>query len=136
MLKMQDQDEAFLAPPQVYELSRLATFKSYQQLKEFAEKREAFGIVRWLPRVSLFSDGAALILPGDDLYFNNEIVNSSSNASAKLSSLSEARSKLDCFNRIELQLPSAKAYCNVIINCGHCSPITYSQPEPVLLSSL
>ena len=134
MLKLFDENKAFLAPPQVYELSRLANFRYYQNLKEFCKKREVLGVAQWLPQLEIFKDGAALILPGDEMYFKTEDINIKN--VSRLPSLNETRNKLTHFNRIELNLPNAKAYCNVIINCGQCSPITYSQHVPALFSSL
>ena len=64
MLDEQDKGNAFLAPPQVYELSRLANFPSYQGLKSFAEKREFLGCQRWTPQLIGHRDGAVLVLPG------------------------------------------------------------------------
>jgi hypothetical protein len=61
------QAKAFIAPPQIYELSRLANFRQFQELKNFAIYREQFGIERWTYYVDGLQDGALLALPGKSL---------------------------------------------------------------------
>ncbi|PRD32760.1 UNVERIFIED_CONTAM: nudt19 [Trichonephila clavipes] len=53
----------FLAPPQVYELSRMIPLQSYHDLKKFAKKRELLGCERWMPIISTAIDGAVSYLP-------------------------------------------------------------------------
>jgi len=53
-----------LSPPQVYELSRLLNFNSIEEISEFSDTRQKFGIDRWIPIVSMYSDGAISTLPG------------------------------------------------------------------------
>lgn len=54
----------FLAPPQVYEMSRLASIPSYAHLARFAREREFLGVDRWLPVIGAASDGVVSLLPG------------------------------------------------------------------------
>ena len=49
-LKMHSEEKIWLAPPQFYELSRLAAFESYQDLKDFSQERaENFSVEVWFP---------------------------------------------------------------------------------------
>lgn len=65
MLEDNSTNSIFLAPPQVYELSRLIPIQSYHELREFARKREPKGCERWLPIISTALDGALSLLPGN-----------------------------------------------------------------------
>lgn len=65
MLTEHLQTKAFIAPPQIYELSRLANFRQYEELKNFSMHREQFGIERWTYYVNGLADGALLALPGE-----------------------------------------------------------------------
>lgn len=49
--------KAFIAPPQIYELSRLANFRDYASLLDFAIKREKYGIERWSYQINGMQDG-------------------------------------------------------------------------------
>lgn len=69
MLSEHLQAKAFIAPPQIYELSRLANFRQYEELKNFSMHREQFGIERWTYYVNGLADGALLALPGDFILF-------------------------------------------------------------------
>ena len=54
----------FLAPPQVYEMSRLATMNSFNNLSKLARERESLGVERWMPVVGAANDGVVALLPG------------------------------------------------------------------------
>lgn len=54
----------FLAPPQVYEMSRLATMSSFNNLSKLARERERLGVERWMPVVGAANDGVVALLPG------------------------------------------------------------------------
>ncbi|OXU25762.1 hypothetical protein TSAR_016264 [Trichomalopsis sarcophagae] len=57
-----------LPPPQLYELSTIAKYKSLDNLTQFAIERGKKGAELYLPvRVNL-SDGAVHLLPGDSMY--------------------------------------------------------------------
>lgn len=64
MLEEHSQEKIFLAPPQVYELSRIHNLSNFNSVQDFASKRQTFGIERWLPVISTYSDGALSVLPG------------------------------------------------------------------------
>ena len=60
--------EFWLAPPQVYELSRLLNFRDQQDLAQFSAIRHQEGLTTWLPVRMECDDGMLSILPGDSLY--------------------------------------------------------------------
>ena len=55
--------ELWLAPPQVYELSRLKNFPNYDKLKKFCEERSKNGLITWMPYIIPVGDGAVSIYP-------------------------------------------------------------------------
>ena len=105
-----------LAPPQVYELSRIRNFNSLNGLKEFASGRESLGIERWCASVTGLDDGALFALPGDECFgitLNTD--------TSDLPTLTQMRRK--SMNRMELRVPICiPVFQNVILNCGHIPP--------------
>ncbi|XP_012303868.1 acyl-coenzyme A diphosphatase NUDT19 [Aotus nancymaae] len=63
--------EIWLAPPQFYEVRRLANFASLSDLHRFCLDRALEGPERWLPIILLTADGTLHILPGDELYLED-----------------------------------------------------------------
>jgi len=64
MLEEHYQERVFLAPPQVYELSRIHNLPNFKSVQEFALKRQTMGVERWLPVISTYNNGALSVLPG------------------------------------------------------------------------
>lgn len=120
MLEEHQQKRAVLAPPQVYELSRLSTFRSFDQLRNHARSREKQGVERWCANITGLKDGALLALPGDDFYEAGPEVNSK-----YLPTIQEVRLKSKYLNRIELRAPTMTAVCNIKLPYGHESPVSY-----------
>ena len=58
----------WLAPPQIWEISRMSNFCKFEDLKSFAKERECHGCETWLPVLKLCSDGHYSVYPGDDMY--------------------------------------------------------------------
>lgn len=112
--------KCFLAPPQVYELSRLCNFDTLNDLSSFAKERESHGIERWCANVTGLADGALLALPNDECF--NLTIDSS-----HLPTLEEMRRPV--MNRMELRAPVFTPVCkNVTFPCGHVAPINV-KPE-------
>ncbi|KAM9607562.1 acyl-coenzyme A diphosphatase NUDT19 [Trichechus inunguis] len=63
--------EIWLAPPQFYEIRRLANFASLSDLHKFCLDHALEGRERWLPITLLTADGALQLLPGDELYLED-----------------------------------------------------------------
>lgn len=116
VLMEQLKGSAFLAPPQVYELSRLSNFTQISQLKLFSLERESKGIERWCANVTGLADGALLALPGDDCF--DLTLNSD-----QLPTLADM--KRENMNRLELRAPIFFPICtsSVQLSCGHVRPI-------------
>ena len=57
-----------LAPPQVYELTRMRTVSAMSELRDFSKRLEPMGVNTWLPVIYPCSDGFVSVLPGDELY--------------------------------------------------------------------
>lgn len=107
--------KSFLAPPQVYELARLANFTTLAELSAFASDREGLGIERWCANVTGLADGALLALPRDECF--NLTIDSS-----QLPTLDQM--KRPVMNRMELRAPVFLPVCqNVTFPCGHVAPI-------------
>ena len=64
ILQEHHRQQSWLAPPQIYELSRLCRFADISELAKFAEQREQIGMARWLPVRMNCTDGMITALPG------------------------------------------------------------------------
>lgn len=129
MLEEHIQSRIFLAPPQVYELSRIHKLENFDQVKKFAEERQVEGTERWLPVISTYKDGALSLLPGDDMYPETPDIIGRKPVPDYPQTLMEMRARSKVFNRIELCGPTCMSFCNTQLANGHLSPITYPGPE-------
>ncbi|RWS06891.1 Nucleoside diphosphate-linked moiety X motif 19-like protein, partial [Dinothrombium tinctorium] len=136
MLEEHVQEKVFLAPPQVYELSRIKNLTSFSSMKDFAEKRQQHGTERWLPVLATYKDGALSLLPGDDLYPKIPDVIGRKPVPDFPQTLSEMRAKAVSINRIELRGPTCVALCNQTLSCGQLIPVTYTHLQGTLQSML
>jgi len=119
-----------LAPPQVYEMSRLANFSSVDELRAFSDKRKSKGLIRLFPQLGITSDGKRLsFMQGDDLY---PIDMNEEDSDVPLRKFSETaaqlRSKCKNLHRAEWdyidgQFRNAKVYMSIPVPCGHISPL-------------
>ncbi|XP_053211358.1 acyl-coenzyme A diphosphatase NUDT19-like [Panonychus citri] len=134
LLELHMQKKAFLAPPQVYELSRLSNFTDYQELMKFSSDREPNGVERWIPLMNGYQDGSTLFLPGDDMYETIKTKSNDNQSIRSMPTLEQARSSVTNLNRIEFRVPIFQAFCNIKLNCGQISPLTFS--SNILKSSL
>jgi hypothetical protein len=80
--------DILLAPPQVFELSRLKNIKDFDELKKFAFERQELGLEQWMPRIilrdsqtnmDLFKSEFVVTLPGDSHAINSWSKNSKLN---------------------------------------------------------
>lgn len=55
----------WLAPPQVYEISRFLNFQCYEKLKRFASQRGKKGLDHYFPVMINASNGKVSLLPGE-----------------------------------------------------------------------
>ncbi|XP_074604499.1 acyl-coenzyme A diphosphatase NUDT19-like [Brevipalpus obovatus] len=131
MIRKHAEDGIFLAPPQVYELSRIDNLPDFRTIRTFARERERYGVQQWMPVMATFTDGICSLLPGDDLYpvkldlFGNKpLLNYSV-------SMNESRSLAINLNRIKLQNGVFSCVCNQRLTCGHLSPISDLTIKPL-----
>ncbi|KAI1281965.1 Nucleoside diphosphate-linked moiety X motif 19 [Halotydeus destructor] len=137
MLDEHIQERVFLAPPQVYELSRVHKLSSYLDVKHFTHDRQKQGTERWLPVIATYEDGALSVLPGDDFYPAEPDMIGTKPVPDYPQTVDEMYRKSKNVNRIVLKGPTCKALCNIELNCGHLSPITYPEPsDPATQSSM
>ncbi|XP_035205052.1 nucleoside diphosphate-linked moiety X motif 19-like isoform X1 [Stegodyphus dumicola] len=136
MLEDNSTHTVFLAPPQVYELSRLIPLQSYHELKQFAKKREPNGCERWMPIIATAIDGAVSLLPGDDLFPEEPDYEGVQKPVEFPHALEDLRSRSKNLHRMEIRGPQCTMYCNVSPSCGHLQPLTYKSSQPVIQSFL
>lgn len=129
MLEEHTQERVFLAPPQVYELSRIYHLSNFREVEQFVSKRTNQGNQRWLPVLSTYKDGAISALPGDSMYPEDPDLIGKKPVPDYPQSLQEMRDKSPVLNRIELRGPTCTSFCNISLPYGHLSPITYPQPS-------
>ena len=63
-----DSEKIELAPPQVYELTRMAKFGEMSALKKAVLSGQSNGVESMMPVIYACRDGVLSALPGDDLY--------------------------------------------------------------------
>lgn len=114
--------EVFLAPPQVYELSRLSNFYEFDVLRQFAAERQTLGVDRWLPVISTYQDGAVALLPGDEFYPDQPDIMGRKPVPDNPETLAEYGTKAKVLNRLEIRGPVCIARSNITLPCGHLSP--------------
>ncbi|XP_054720302.1 acyl-coenzyme A diphosphatase NUDT19-like isoform X2 [Uloborus diversus] len=136
MLEDNSTNAVFLAPPQVYELSRMIPIQSYHELKEFAKNREPKGCERWLPIISTTMDGALSLLPGDDLYPKEPDYKGISKPVEFPYAIEDLRTQSKNLHRMEIHGPQCTMYCNITPSCGHLQPLTYRSSAPIVQSFL
>lgn len=119
--------ELWLAPPQVYELSRLLNFSEQEELDEFSCARHGAGCRTWLPIRLQCQDGTISLLPGDSFYPQN--VSMISNASAKFEgTVEDCAKETEDFNRLVFRdMNDCLPIVNITPPNGHVNPRQLSQ---------
>lgn len=139
----------WLAPPQVYELSRLLNFANQDDLRQFCSIRHRKGLKSWLPVRQECSDGLISLLPGDWLYPEQpDYVGAAEKPGRFAGSLEESRTKGEGGGELPLnRLEFRDTYdCEVKVSGptqhGHVRPYSFLefqmnelQCEPVLAVS-
>lgn len=113
------QGNIWLAPPQIYELCRLAHFETSKDIKSFASTRQLSGICRWLP-VGKTSKGLMMtVLPGDALHPTSD-----TQTSAYENEREEPSPDKNDKNRMEFSSPVVcRIICNIDDPHGHRKPM-------------
>jgi len=122
--------QLWLAPPQVYELSRLINFTAQQDLAQFAANRHKEGLITWLPIRIKCDDGMLELMPGDSMYpaSPDYIGNLSQTSGVYPGLLSDSLAASEQLNRLEIR----DSYdCVPRVNCqsqhGHVHPRSYQE---------
>lgn len=123
--------KAWMAPPQIYEQSRLLRFPSLAAFESFCRRRQEASVSRWLPVTIQAEDGVASVLPGDQLYpsdesfdFNNDV------PPAFHGTLATLRASTDQHNRFEMRSASdCSLVCNIPPSNSHVAPLSIVQLE-------
>lgn len=136
MLDEHSTADVFLAPPQVYELSRLSNFHEFDHLRQFSAERQSLGVERWLPVISTYQDGAVALLPGDEFYPNEPDILGRKPVPDNPETLAEYGARAKIINRLEIRGPVCHARANIKLSCGHLKPIPHAQLEMAVLSPL
>lgn len=136
MLEEHSSNAVFLAPPQVYELSRMHHLSSYTSLQSFAQKRCIQGVEQWLPVIATAKDGALSLLPGDDMYPKKPDYFGRAPGPDYPYTLDELQARVTCAHRMNVQGPICTAFCNITPPCGHLQPLTYRPSQPIVQSYL
>ncbi|UYV83698.1 NUDT19 [Cordylochernes scorpioides] len=124
MLEDNSTGRLFLAPPQVYELSRMVHHQSFSALHNFAVRREKMGVQRWMPLIAPTEDGALSMLPGDELYpAEPDLLRQSASHPEFSLTLEQLRAKSRQLNRMEIRGPSVSIVCAMEKACGHLNPV-------------
>lgn len=117
-------EELWLAPPQVYEVSRLLNYTSYEDLKSYVKERATQGMWWWMPVIYPAKDGIIATYPGDDLYPNDPDYNGDKDVTKIDTTMYESRQNTENLHRMEQQgLFVNRCIMNVRPSCGHLQPI-------------
>lgn len=128
-LDMHYSGSGWMAPPQIYEQSRLLRLSNFEAAKRFSASREDFSLTRWLPVAVHASDGVLSVLPGDSLYpddpafdFNND------EPPAFHGTIDQLREKTVNHNRFEIRGPTdVSLICNSAPTNNHIMPLSVCQ---------
>ncbi|CAL4193058.1 unnamed protein product, partial [Meganyctiphanes norvegica] len=117
-------EKLWLAPPQVYEVSRLLNFNCFEKLKLFAESRARKGMWWWMPVMYPAKDGIIAVYPGDDLYPNDPDYLGENDVTRIDTTMYESRMDAVHLHRMEQQgLFYNRCIMNIKPSCGHLNPI-------------
>lgn len=127
-LRLHSEEKIWLAPPQVYEMSRLAAYETFGSLQKFAQERaQQYGVETWFPVFANCSDGGVALYPGDDAYpevpdfkgknETEKVMDRKNLTVAQFSSQSTRRNRMEM-----LSLHNSVINCNIQDSSGHRPP--------------
>ncbi|GAV05290.1 hypothetical protein RvY_15445 [Ramazzottius varieornatus] len=117
-----------MAPPQIYELSRLMQFESAKDLLKFAVERQKYGCDLTLPVRVRCSDGIVAIFPGDDSYPAEPDIYGKEPVLTSPKTAEELREGVIRLHRVESDLRDvARAFhFNFSLEPQHCDPMPFN----------
>ena len=127
-IKMHKDKNVWLAPPQIYELSRMRNFSQFDKLRAFVHERESKGCVSWLPLLVKCRNGTLALYPGDDLYPEKPDYHGDREEPLSFSDIdmSDASLSTPNKNRMEQYGPnSCVINCNIVDPFGHLLPVAF-----------
>ena len=117
-----------LAPPQVYEMARLANFQSQSELENFSMARSSnYGVPMYFPIPVICQDGTVFLYPGDEAYPKKPDIHGNKEVSPvvdmKEITMKDFGEQFKMRNRLETVSPSQfSVVCNIKDPSGHRTP--------------
>lgn len=109
-----------LPPPQLYEVTRLHNFNSYEELKRFSQKRGQKGMDTIFPIRISTNNGILTVFQGDDLYPEEPDYTGEQEQLVMQESIEELRNRAKNFHRFEIRSPyDIHLQINVTPKYGH-----------------
>lgn len=121
MMKLWRSGAVNLPPPQVYEVSRLLSIDSYDELEKFARERGKKGMDQLFPVRIVTKNGVLACLPGDDLYPEEPDYTGERAMLEVPESMEELRGMTQNHHRMEVKKRNFKLLVNVAPKYGHIS---------------
>ncbi|XP_011297940.1 nucleoside diphosphate-linked moiety X motif 19, mitochondrial [Fopius arisanus] len=114
-----------LAPPQHYEIGRIAKFESIDNLLDFAVERSKIGCQLICPVRAKLSDGMVFLLPGDSMYPKETNFLEKQDLDFTTMTIAEFRSTSESKNRMEVYDVEVKRVVseNIERGDGHLNPL-------------
>lgn len=116
-----------LPPPQIYEVSRLLSIDSYDDLEKFARERGKKGMDHYFPVKIFTKNGFVSCLPGDDLYPDEPDYTGEQAQLVVQESIEELRGLALNHHRMEMEKHNVKLFVNITPKYGHISLIKAMQ---------
>ncbi|XP_062404471.1 nucleoside diphosphate-linked moiety X motif 19 [Sardina pilchardus] len=125
VLQSYEAREMWIAPPQMYDLSRLCHFSDLDDLHRFAQQRSLEGCEQWLPIRLTSADCYMSLLPGDELYPEQVDMSGQSDVNMRTKkSLEELQMESSSFHRLVFHDPyTASMHVNITPKYKHLSPL-------------
>lgn len=116
LIDLHFKNEINLQLPQIYEISRMNRYQTFNELEDFTIQREQHGLTTWCPYKYTTKDGYCITYPGDDLHDNvNDVNKPSGHLDLNISELSNIN-----MNRCEVNEEQGTFLVrNNIEWCGH-----------------
>ncbi|KAH9515499.1 Nucleoside diphosphate-linked moiety X motif 19, mitochondrial [Bulinus truncatus] len=118
-----------LAPPQLYELSRLIHFTNIYDLLSLSWKHSSYRSEQWMPVIFQCQDSLLFVLPGDDMYPSDldHTGESSFSPIILMESLQELQTLYPNHNRIVIHKnKQLSLYCNLSNVPGYVMPAEFN----------
>ncbi|XP_041918538.1 nucleoside diphosphate-linked moiety X motif 19 isoform X1 [Alosa sapidissima] len=125
VLQSYEARELWIAPPQLYDLSRLCHFRGLDDLHRFAEQRSLEGCEQWLPIRLTSADCYISLLPGDGLYPEQVDMSGQRDVNMRTQkSLEELQQESSSFHRLVFHDPyTTSMHINITPKYKHLSPL-------------